>query len=71
MMYHVKPLTSWLWILVSANYRKVVVNIDNAMVVGEPQTTAAAMKNMQQSHKWAVVVTWPIIGDVLQPAAIR
>jgi len=36
----------------------VVVNINNATVVGEPWTTAAAMKNMQESHKWVVVVVW-------------
>ena len=35
----------------AANYRKVVVNVDDATVVEEPWTTAAAMKNMQQGHK--------------------
>ena len=42
----------------AANYHKVVVNINDAMVVGESWTTAATMKDMQQSHKWAVVVVW-------------
>jgi len=42
----------------AANHRKVVVNIDDATVVGELQTTAAAIKNTQESHKWVVVVVW-------------